>query len=424
MAKQPRFYPNLPREPSHKKGRRVGAISTRTVVTTPRIIHADRLFKLSSSYEPNYLSVDSKVTQGFNQAFGTKNPGWRMTIASGGDATSSYSREHYSFIPTKYVVRSNSVNWLSKGYGTLSGGLLIVQNDQAALNDAAIGRLRNKLQGKVGNAKLAPPLAESREIHRLVRQINDLGMDALKAMLAAKKSKGKSVSKLVGNIWLGFGFGVNPLLNDIKTSVDSILHYVTRRDGRIVITGAANVEYHSGLPSDSSSEGVAQDAGIAWQISATHQQGIRYVAGIDLKVRGSSSYNVADHLGIKLGELPSTLWELTPFSWVADYGATVGSWLDDMFYTVPGTVLYLSKNYKYQSDTVAVPKAVNTLGSDVVLSGNASIGRYILFQRSKQALAVPVRSLRIKSVDEIAGHGLNKMMNLAGVIAGRHGPRL
>jgi hypothetical protein len=370
------------------------------------------------------LSENSTAGAGYSIKSGTKNNGWKVTITKGGDATSNYSRELYTIKPCQYSVRAESLNWLSNGYGTLGQGILRLENSTTAIDARAVASLRNKLQGKVGNAQLAAPVAESREIHRLVRQINDLGMDTLKAMLAAKQSKGKSVSKLAGNIWLGFGFGVNPLLKDIQSAADSILHYVTRRDSRIRISGTANQEYVSGQAPIASSEFVAQDCAITWHKIAKHEQGIRYVAGIDLQVRSSANYGVTDHLGLELGALPSTLWELTPFSWVVDYGSTVGEWLEDMFYTVPGTVKYVSKNYKYQCVTTSIPQPIFTLGTTGSLAGSNSEAKYTLFTRTQLAPTLPVRPLRIRTADEVAKHGLNKMLNLAGVLAGRRGPNL
>lgn len=420
MAKQqPRFYPNLPRDKKKPKGRRVDAISVRTDVRVPRIIRADRMYKPFQSYTPNYLEETSTISAGFDSRVGVKNPNWRVTIAQNGDATSGYSREHYLIRPTSYSVYSESTNWLSRGYGTLYGGMLRLENDYSGIEDIAIGRLKRKLSGKVGNAQLGPPLAESREIGRLVRQINGLGMEAFRALLSAKKTKGKSVAKVASNIWLGLGFGVNPLLKDIKSACDSILEYITRADRKVIVTGAAHQEYHSGYKPTSSSEYIAQDASIAWFMNATHVQGVRYVAGIDLKISAGNNYSVRDHLGLELGQLPSTLWELTAFSWAIDYFSTVGAFLEDVFYTTPGTVLYLSKNYKYQSDTVCFPTVFANDGV-ATISGNPGRTRFTLFTRTKLAPNLPARSLRIKSVDEIASHGATKLLNLAAVLIGRN----
>lgn len=428
MAKRPTFYPNLPREKRSKSGPRVGAVSGINIsrpLYCPHVARADRLHKPSGSYNPTYISENSMVGAGTVDKFGTRNPGWKVTIAKGGDAGSNYSGRHDKLVsPTTYSIRTESLNWLSVGYGTMFGGILLLENDTTSLNNQAIGRLRNKLQGKVGNAQLAAPIAESREIHRLVRQINNLGMDTLKAMLAAKQSKGKSIAKLAGDIWLGYGFGVNPLLKDIQSAADSILHYVTRQNNRIRVSGAATQEYQSGSVPTNGQFSIAQDAQIAWYRSAHHLQGIRYTAGIDLEVRGGSNYSVPDHLGLKLGALPSTLWELTAFSWVVDYVSTVGSFLDDTFYTVPGNVKYVCKSYKYQSEVTCTPKCFTTLDSTSVFSGTPTKWLHTGFTRTTLAPSLPVRSLSLKSVDEIASNGIGKMLNLASVLAGRRGPKL
>jgi len=425
MAKKPTFYPNLPHVKRPKGVKRVGAIMVNTPVYTPQVNQADRLSKAFGTYSPNWISVNTKQFQGNDTRSGTKNPSWRVTIAKGGDATSSYSRTLFKLKPTSYSIYSEDIASVSNGFGTSFGGMLTFQKDPIALEDKAIGRLRNKLQGKIGNAQLGPPLAESREIHRLVRQINGLGMSSFKALLAAKASKGKSVSKQLGDIWLGFGFGVNPLLQDIKSATDSILHYVTRIDRRIVVTGTATQDYSSGKDNaTSSSEAISAHCTLGWYLSSNHVQGVRYVAGLNLIVQGGSNYSMADHLGLKVQALPSILWELTPYSWAVDYFSTVGSWLDDAFYTLPVTVSYLSKNYKYQCRTTAFPKAITIPGAKSTLGGGASIGEFVEFSRVKLAPNIPTRSLRIKSVDEIASHGITKLLNLGSVLAGRRGPRL
>jgi hypothetical protein len=425
MAKSPKFYPNLPRANRPKGVKRVDATLIRTPSYTPKVFRADALYKPLSIYTPNWISVTSKDFNGTDERVGTKNANWRVIIANGGDATTTYGRSQYRCRPTSFSVRTEDSSYLSTGYGTMFGGLLMQENDVSVLEDQAIGRLKHKLSGKVGNAQLGPPIAESREIHRLVRQINEAGMSAFKALLAAKKTKGKSASKAAADIWLGFGFGVNPLLQDIKSAADSVMHYVSRQDYRVRITGTATQEYHSSYNNAiSSSDAISAHATLGWFLSSNHVQGIRYVAGVDIKVQAGSGYSVADHLGLKLGALPSILWEITPYSWAIDYFTTVGSWLDDVFYTLPVTVKYLSKSYKYQCETLATPKALVTAGTSCSFSGLPSLGRYTRFTRTKLAPTLPTRSLRIKTVDEIASHGLTKLLNLGSIIAGRHGPKL
>jgi hypothetical protein len=428
MAKKPTYYPYLRRDRTKRSVRRVDAIFSSELLEIPKVIKASRLFKPSGLNNPTWLNTTSKYSYSQIRS-GVKNPGWRVTIAKGGDASSNYSRTKYAIKPTHYTIVSEDVNYYSQGYGTVTGATLVQENDTTVIDSMAIARLRNRLQGKVGNAQLAAPIAEGREIGRLVRQINGLGMSTLKAMLAAKKTKGKSAAKQLGDAWLGFGFGVNPLLKDIQSSADAILHYITRNDSRIVIRGTADQVYHSGLKHTSSSEFVSAHCSIAHQSRAEHKQSIRYTAGIDLKVRAGGNYGVTDHLGLKISDLPSTLWELTAFSWVADYFGTVGDWLEDTFYTVPGNVIYVNKSYKYQCDTVGMPVVFTTAGAQASLSGSPFVLRYTRFTRTKYAPVLPVRPLRIKTLDEVAVSGTTKLLNLASVLIGRSpsshwGPKL
>jgi hypothetical protein len=425
MAKnQPTLYPKLPRNKESRKRTRENAVFSSQTFTGPRVIRADRKYNPTGAYNPTYLSENVTVGYGYNIKSGSKNENFRVGIAKGSNMTLPYSREVYTIKPTVYGVGTVSPNWTSNGSGILSVGILRQENDVTALNASASARLKNRVQGKVGNAKLAAPIAESREIHRIVRQINNLTLNATKALLAIKKTKGKSALGFAADIWLGLGFGVNPMLKDIQSAADSVTKYLQRQDGCIVVSGTANAVYHSGLVAPPSSEYIAQDATISWHRSAVHTQGIRYVAGIDLTVRSAANYSVADHLGIELGELPSTLWELTPFSWVVDYGLTVGPWLDDMFYTVPGTVRYVSKNYRYQCVTTSSPIARYTDGTTGSFSGSANIARFTLFTRESLGLSLPVQPLRVKSMDEVASGGISKLLNLTSVLAGRHSPKL
>jgi len=424
MAKKPTFYPNLPRVKTTKAVRRVGAISVQTPVYTPRVIKSDWRSKVTGTYLPVDINENTKQFQGNCSRSGVKNPGWRQTIVNGGDATSGYSRTDLKCKPTSYQCQTSSSLVECRGYGTYFGGILTQENSTAAIDDIALGRLKSRLHDKVGDAQLGPPLAESREIHRLVRQINESGMKTFKALLAAKGTKGKSLYNQFNELWLGFGFGVNPLLHDIKSAADSIAHYVTRLDRRVVVSGSASQDYASGRHDTGSSEAVTNQATIGFHIWCHHIQSIRYVAGVDIQVRGSANYGVTDHLGLKIEALPSILWELTPYSWVVDYFTTVGSFVEDMFYTLPVTVKYLSKAYKYQCRAVATPFLFLNSGASGSISGSASEGVHRQFTRTKLAPTLPTRSLRIKSADEIASHGLTKLLNLAAVLPKRQGLRL
>lgn len=421
-TRRPVFYPILPSSPRKKGPRTVNDGSTNTPYGYLRRKYA-RYITVST----NSVIVTSNETQTWT--FGNvsqsvvKRPDWKQIIAKGTNATNPYSRIIATVKPVTYRGTSSSppLNMKGDGFGLYHGNSLIQPQSWAPLQSAAIGRLKNKLNGYIGNAQLMAPIAESREIHRIVRQINNLGIDAVKALLAVKKSQGKSAAKFFGDVWLGFGFGINPMLKDIEKAANSILDYTTREDRHVRVVGAASVEF---LTNGKLFIDCFPGAQLHVSSYGSHKQGVRYVAGIDLKLRSGASYSVTDHLGLKISDLPATLWELTPYSWVVDYFATVSPWLEDMFFTLPGTTKYISENTKYQLETKWVPE-IKPYDSSYSASGSGSSGvhRYVSFTRNSLA-SLPSRPLRLKTLDEVAQHSLTKFLNLASVLAGRRGPKL
>lgn len=351
-----------------------------------------------------------------------RNKDWKQLVAKGQSATYPYSRTGGFVKPIQYngISYGGGQTSLSDGsvIGSVStGGIL----NNADLVNTATARIKSRLNGHIGHAQLAAPLAESREIHRLVRQINGLGLDAVKAMLALRKTRGKSAFKFAGDVWLGFNFGAKPLIKDIESAANAILDYTTREDKSVRVSGTASRDWASSLLSNIGqiAEGILMDV----YSSYTHKQSVRIVAGVDLKLRSAASYSVTDHLGLEFSALPSTLWELTPYSWMVDYFITVGPWLEDMFYTLPGVAKYVSQSAKYQNEQVMAPKLnySSTYRSRIVMTPGSA--KYYTFARTVLS-ALPYRQIQIKSLDQVATDSLSKLLNLASVLASHAGPRL
>lgn len=418
-----RFYPILPRVKRTKTSVTEGKLSIVNSAIMYRHARISERRLISDGSKSIWLNEDAMFTSGANniRTF-HKNPGWRQLIAKGGDATDPYSRSVGTLKTVQYGGTTTGFGYISQSRGSISGTLLVNSMDTTDLRDAAVGRLKHKLNGYIGNAQIAPPLAESREIHRLVRQINDLGMSTLRSALAIKKTRGKSALKQFGDIWLGFGFGLNPMLKDIQSAAEAVIKYTIRQDHRVRVVGTAKREYHSAI-NPTVGENIAYGTDLAVASSAHHTQGVRIVAGIDLTVRSAASYSVADHLGLKISEIPATLWELTPYSWAIDYFTTVSPWLDDMFFTLPGVTKYVSQTTKYQLETTFSTRVIDSPGFKFAGSVSPGVFKYVSIVRASLA-TLPSRQLRVKSLDEIAMHSTTKLLNLASVLAGRASPNL
>lgn len=420
-ARQVRFYPILPVEKRSKRSKPV-----RPPISVNDVKYVKRQFStlknLFTGSTSTWKNTTATVTVTSTTRTFQKNPSWRREVALGLDATYPYHRSVASVKPATYKGLTLGGGYVSDSFGSICGAAAVSPKVDTLLINQAVGRLKNKLNGYIGNAQVMAPLAESREIHRLVRQINGLGLSVVKSALAIKKTKGRSALAQFGDIWLGFGFGVNPMLKDIEKAANSILAYQTRQDSHVRVSGTASWDYQASSTWNPGSIAFGTEL---WLSSyGNHKQGVRIVAGVDLKIRSAASYGVTDHLGLEISEIPSTLWELVPYSWAVDYFSTVSPWLDDMFYTLPGVTKYISQTRKYQVvETWGFSKTVCSAG--LTWRGSVVPGtfRYHSITRSKLA-SLPTRQLRFKTVDEIGKNGLNKLLNLSSVLAGRHAPNL
>jgi len=420
VAKQPKFYPILTRE---ARKRVIEDDRSKNVVPCKY-----RKYQWYDSTNKTSKLVTRVIVSDFTANMGdstktvAKLANWRQLVSKGVDATNAYSREIRYLEPNSYRATSENVTHVNLAAGNDNGAALENERSVGVLIDQATASLKRKLEGNLGRAQLAAPLAESREIHRLVRQVNSLGIDMLKSAIAIKKTRGKSAAKFFGDVWLGFGFGVQPMIKDIASAANAILDYQTREDRHVRIVGTASQEYQSGLVTPAVTT-ICPGVKVGYHDHASHKLGIQIVAGIDLKLRSTASYGMTDQLGLGLNAVPGAIWELTPFSWVVDYGFTVGDWIDDMFYTVPGTVKYVSRSKKYQLETTGQMFAVFSPGYIGSFAAGTSVYRYVNFTREKLT-TLPTRSLRIKTADEVAKHSLTKLLNLASVLAQKRGPKL
>lgn len=410
------LYPVLESFRWQKKPKRV-PIAPRYAVLFRRM-YSERT-QLSSKLKTVYLNATSQINTAQSARSFSNNPNWRQEVADGLDATYPYYRYEAQVGPVRYAGITTGSGYFSESFGSVGGQVNVSPGDYIPLQDEAMRKLKNKLSANIGRAQLAAPLAESKEIGRLVRQINGLGMTTFKSLLALKKTKGKSVLKLFGDVWLGFGFGVNPMLHDIKAAADAILDYQQRTDCRSRVTGYKSTRWVSRASSNPGT--IAFGTGMWLNTCAIHTQSVRITAGVDLKLRSAASYSTRDHLGLKITDVPEMLWELVPYSWAVDYFATVSPWLEDIFFTLPGDTIYISQSKKYRNRTVwSLERIVNTAGFNWQGHVNDGYFKYDSFTRSKLT-NLPTRSLRFKTVDEIARHGASKMLNLAAVLASRKG---
>jgi ribosomal protein L40E len=282
--------------------------------------------------------------------------------------------------------------------------------------DLALTRLRRKLDNLTSQAKLLPPLVEAKELKGLIRSAATLTYDVLSQLHDLKKGNFRNAYRRFSDAWLGLNFGLKPMLKDIEATGKSIAAYLSRESQPNTRVSASAVrDVFVTLP-----EGTPYNGFNIQLLTKSDMHvvvGYRFVAGIDLSIFASNDYSIFDQLGLMPVNLPSAAWELTAFSWVADYFGTIGTFLEDTFRSDPFSTLYVSENRRCKAigNTsfrfgVTNPQTVITYQR----SGKSDF-EFVDFQRYPRT-SIPVRSLRLKTADEIGLYHVSKLLNLVSVL--------
>lgn len=155
----------------------------------------------------------------------------------------------------------------------------------------------------------------------LFRRPMGASIDHLERMIARRQrliSRGMSFLNATAQAWLELRFGWRPTMYDIAGIAKAALHEKPIAGRLLVARGGKDVSY-----SDSATRTLNSITSTSrWAIKARVSAGVLY-SYRDL----SEAEWRARCLGLSLDNVPSHLWEVMPWSFVADYFVKVGMWL-------------------------------------------------------------------------------------------------
>lgn len=226
--------------------------------------------------------------------------------------------------------------------------------------------------------------------------------DLLSRMIKSRASKlGKtsvSVAKATANTWLEYRYGWKPLILDIDTIIKTA-HKERANCERRLVARAGDKQTHTELVSWTAGPGTGNHTGSRKLVSTLScNVGVMY----DVISRNTREQLEAI-LGFRPRDLPATLWELTPYSFVVDWFVNVGDWIQAIT-PVPGIsvrghwVTQCRLDRTTCSDILIDPSALKTgwhgtLGSDEVI--------YSTFQRVCNQQLTFVPTLKAKGLSTL-----------------------
>lgn len=367
-------------------------------------------------------SVDNEGDICSGSVLTTRNsdPNWRVKIASKVNASLPYKKTLCGVdVPLiTCETKTQGVGWTIIGRNSMryAGPTpTVFPSSDAAVADIALSKLKKKLASHRGDMNAMIPAVELRELRTTISGTAALVTDLLGALINIRKTKGRSAYKYASQAWLTYGFGISPLIQDAKSSCASIAEFLLRSDHVAKLTGDSSNDWVSRIVENGITG--AYGASVTSSANIRHSLSYRYSGAFNFTLKSSSNYGAMQHFKIGLPGLIPTLWELTAFSWVADYFANVGDYLEDIFIVDPTKILYLNCSRKYRAEGKNSLRHVASPGTEIISKRDAVANWYYSeFERTVLPV-LPHRILRIKSLDEIGGkHALNKMLNLAAVL--------
>lgn len=392
------------------------------------------------SYGPwTYTNTRSVGNFGNNSVSRVIDPNWKVKVVKKQDATNPYSITKHE--GKAVTLRGRCFTKLlgpprmaeSTGINIGAPVIPVASWTDASLQDLALKRLKAKINDHVGVFDAVVPIVELRELRKGIVSLIGSALDVEKRLRnygrnVQRKAKhpnrkptrygGKTSRAAYADAWLQWSFGIKPIISDLEKANAAISTFLTKSDHIVHLKGGAMMERKIGVISPGST-------GLYGASVTRFSDGIErliytYVGAFDLKIKSSNDYSAANVFGLDPSSILSTLYELTPYSWLIDYFTSLGDYLNDTFELPPGSTIFLSLTRVHTRDEVYTAKFVPSPGTYMASeSMDRGYRSYKSINRSKLS-AVPRLGLRIKTLDEVGKNGLNKLANLLSVLKSAH----
>lgn len=294
-------------------------------------------------------------------------------IASGEDATTGLTA--YDIIIDKYVVgrvrasisgTKRKTDWTHKPSQTIPDISLVTAGmvNEARANaygylNSFVSKTYSEFQGQVFAGELRETVDFLRDpLGAMIKLVEEL----IKALIELKKGRlpKKDLAKAISDLWLQFRFGILPLASDIDDII-AIINDTSKKTlpkrrrfygfAESATTSVAN-RYSTGV------NGIYRNREVI-----THRKAECFLhAGVMFshKIENFTEQSGALLRFFEGNEIPSTLWELTPFSFLVDYFSNVGSIIES------ATQSYA--DFVYISESIVKTVAINESNSSYIIT--------------------------------------------------------
>jgi hypothetical protein len=303
--------------------------------------------------EPGSDVFTSKTgTQSFVRTRTGQNcPNYREKIENGENATTSmvgvydagyHSRSDgqvvsvYKFAPPQQITKTftkSDMCFLANNLA-FSRGPREPAMDITATISAAAAQFYAKLRSQQVVMTGLTTLGEARELLHMLRRPGEAfykgSQSVLDAYYRAKRRSPKDWMKTASGLWLEGSFGWQPAINDALAAVKALRSLGKERSAKVSAGATRSEDRTSSLPPQDNATDYAEVMGTKWSSKSTLYEAasVRYRAGLRAQAELPQWQGNLATFGFKPEEFVPTLWELLPWSFLADYFTNIGDMIE------------------------------------------------------------------------------------------------
>lgn len=339
----------------------------------------------TASYITAPLGATGNVVEGdkvetLGSRSGTSLPGFRSIIRAGGNANTDFTsdRESYSMKPMSQEIRyhrlDNQGSAIERYSGLRSNPPSLYPHlavDTAGLGNEVLTRLQDRIRAERSNMNGMLLLGELREtIHMIRHPAEAITRGAQKLLLNLNKGKKRVAGlspKYMSSEWtkifsgtiLEANFGWAPLLSDVKALAVTAAKIVHREPHRRMISSTGHREaVASGTYVIKSVDDLRFSMGtrVTWTDKTEFAMRMQACMNIQQHVAESAIKRASNELGFTAENVVSTVYNLIPLSFLADYISNLGDIIDGAT-TDTSNVLWSSRTERRTTTTNIVEEA-------------------------------------------------------------------
>jgi hypothetical protein len=288
--------------------------------------------------------------------------------------------------------------------------------------DIALTKIKRKIQSDKGDyAVLSNVIQDVYELRRTISGgldlIDDL-VNTLHGLVTSGRYRGRDLVSMAAEAWLTWSFGIKPTISDANDLIDSIAAYLSRKDH----IKHFQASHYADSKNSTRSSVISPARGVQCRINEEvyRNSSYKFIAAINYVLLSGNNYGPQEHFHVHPTDIVPMLWELLPWSWVADYIVTAGAFLEDTFQSNNDILVYGIENHRLSHSLVGHVTDVTYMPGwqQDSLSITPHMVEFGSLNRAPLS-ALPGRIFRFHTSFEMEKNSLAKIANLVSIGIGR-----